>query len=128
MILIAGESGEDREALASALRCRGYIVREAADGEEALERIQEEVPDLVLLGATLPGRSGFEVCTTLKKDERTRAVPVILLTSITRTVGGTDEEWRRRTGADAFLSKPYNPRNLYWMIHSLLDPRDTPVR
>lgn len=121
MILIADESKKDRESLAASLRCRGYEVAEAEDGEAALLRAREEPPDLVLLGATLPGRSGLEVCAALKGDERTRAVPVFLLTSITRTIGGTDESWRRRTGADAFLSKPYNPRILYWMIDSLLE-------
>jgi twitching motility two-component system response regulator PilH len=128
MILIAGESRQEREALATALRCRGYSVAEAQDGEEALHRVGEDPPDLVLLGGVLPGRTGIEVCAAIKRDDRTRAIPVILLTSITRTTGGTDEAWRRRTGADAFLSKPYPPRNLYWMIDSLLDPRDTPVR
>ncbi len=70
----------------------------------------------------LPLRTGIELCKALKTDEGTRALPVILLSSITRTIGRTDEHWRRRTGADAFLSEPYDPRSLLLLIEQLLSP------
>lgn len=121
-ILIADEARESREALAASLRLRGYSVIEAEDGEEAHRRIREDALDLALLGGVLPLRTGIELCMALKADEGTRALPVILLSSITRTVGRTDEHWRRFTGADAFLSEPYDPRNLFWLIEQFLLP------
>ena len=121
-ILVADESRENRGALAASLRLRGYSVIEAEDGEEAHRRIREDAPDLALLGGVLPLRTGIELCMALKADEGTRALPVILLSSITRTVGRTDEHWRRRTGADAFLSEPYDPRSLFWLIEQFLLP------
>lgn len=121
-ILVADEARECREALAASLRLRGYSVIEAGDGEEAHRRIREAAPDLALLGGVLPLRTGIELCMALKADEGTRALPVILLSSITRTVGRTDEHWRRRTGADAFLSEPYDPRSLFWLIEQFLLP------
>ena len=119
MILIGCAVREEREALAASLRSRGYDVAETEGGEDALLRILQQSPDLALLDADLPGLSGLEVCCAVKKDERTRSVPVILRAP-TRQEAGPDEAWRRMTGADAFLSRPYEPRILYWMIDSLL--------
>jgi len=112
---VADESRESRETLASSLRCRGYTVVEAGDGEEARGRIAWQFPDFVL--------TGVDLCRSRKGDDRTRRVPVIILSSIPRTLGRADEHGRRRTGADAFLSEPYDPRRLYGLIDALLESR-----
>jgi len=119
-ILVVDEARSSREALAGVLRNRGYVVKESQDGAEALERLLEDPPDLVILDAMLPRRSGIEICQSIKSENRPRNLPVILVTSLTRTIGKNDHYWREKTGADEFLSKPFAPQDLLSRIDRLL--------
>jgi two-component system phosphate regulon response regulator PhoB len=108
-ILVVEDEPALRRFLELLLQRSGYAVRVAGDGVEALERVEERVPDLVLLDLMLPRMDGFEVCRRLRARQRTARVPILVLTA------RATEEARRRSleaGADEFIVKPYNPHDL----------------
>src|SRR5215813_3705077 len=112
---------EDEAALATMLRYnlekQGYRVEEAADGQEALTRIAETQPDLVLLDWMLPQMSGLEVCRQLRRRSATRDLPVIMVTARTE-----DQDAVRglNTGADDYIAKPFSMDALLARIRALL--------
>ncbi|MBN2119543.1 MAG: response regulator [Candidatus Omnitrophica bacterium] len=95
----------------------GFDVIKAYDGQEGLEKVQEERPDLVLLDLKLPKLPGEEVCREIRKNEETRNIPVIMETGKTSDV---DKVIGRVIGADYYLRKPYASRELLDQINKLL--------
>jgi CheY-like chemotaxis protein len=91
-----------RRAGEAALRQRGYEVRVAADGEEALQKVQAEVPDLILLDLLMPKLTGIEVLRALRTADATRAVPVVILTNSSRE---QDLEEIKKLGVADYLVK-----------------------
>jgi two-component system, OmpR family, phosphate regulon response regulator PhoB len=118
---------EDEAALVTMLRYnlekQGFRVEEAGDGEEALVRIVEAKPDLVLLDWMLPSLSGIEVCRQIRRRSSTRDLPIIMLTARTE-----DQDMVRglNTGADDYIIKPFNTEALLARIRALLR-RATPA-
>jgi two-component system phosphate regulon response regulator PhoB len=112
---------EDEAALATMLRYnlekQGFRVEEAADGQEALTRIAETQPDLVLLDWMLPVMSGLEVCRQIRRRTTTRDLPVIMVTARTE-----DQDAVRglNTGADDYITKPFNMEALLARMRALL--------
>lgn len=99
------------------LRLEGFDVATASDGEEALRRVLELTPDLVILDVMMPKMDGFEVCQRLRGDPRTKYLPVIMLTakslSADKVVGLT-------SGADDYIIKPFDPIELVARVNSAL--------
>lgn len=81
-ILLVEDDRFLRKAAEATLRRHGFIVRTAADGEEALQRVRDEVPDLVLLDLIMPKLQGFEVLRILKQDPATKQIPVVVLSNL----------------------------------------------
>ncbi len=112
---------EDEAALATMLRYnlekQGFRVEEAVDGQEALTRIAEAVPDIVLLDWMLPIMSGIEVCRQIRRRPATRDLPVIMVTARTE-----DQDAVRglNTGADDYITKPFNMEALLARMRALL--------
>ena len=112
---------EDEAALATMLRYnlekQGFRVDEAADGQEAMIRIAEAPPDLVLLDWMLPVMSGIEVCRQIRRRSETRDLPVIMVTART-----DDQDAVRglNTGADDYVTKPFNMDALLARVRALL--------
>jgi two-component system phosphate regulon response regulator PhoB len=112
---------EDEAALATMLRYnlekQGFRVEEASDGQEALTRIAETQPDLVLLDWMLPQMSGLEVCRQIRRRPATRDLPVIMVTART-----DDQDAVRglNTGADDYIAKPFSMDALLARIRALL--------
>jgi len=112
---------EDEAALATMLRYnlekQGFRVDEAVDGQEALTRIAEAPPDLVLLDWMLPVMSGIEVCRQIRRRADTRDLPVIMVTART-----DDQDAVRglNTGADDYITKPFNMEALLARMRALL--------
>jgi two-component system phosphate regulon response regulator PhoB len=118
---------EDEAALATMLRYnlekQGFRVDEATDGQEALTRIAEMTPDLVLLDWMLPVMSGIEVCRQIRRRPNTRDLPVIMVTARTED---QDAVRALNTGADDYITKPFNMEALLARIRALLR-RSSPV-
>jgi two-component system, OmpR family, phosphate regulon response regulator PhoB len=112
---------EDEAALVTMLRYnlekQGFRVEEATDGQEALTRIAEVPPDLVLLDWMLPVVSGIEVCRQLRRRPATRDLPVIMVTARTED---QDAVRALNTGADDYITKPFNVDALLARMRALL--------
>ncbi len=112
---------EDEAALATMLRYnlekQGFLVDEAVDGQEALTRIAEAQPDIVLLDWMLPAMSGIEVCRQIRRRPQTRDLPVIMVTARTE-----DQDAVRglNTGADDYITKPFSMDSLLARMRALL--------
>jgi two-component system alkaline phosphatase synthesis response regulator PhoP len=99
------------------LGMEGYEVLTALDGEQALERLKNDKPDLIVLDIMMPKVDGYEVCRTIKSNPDTQHIPVILLSAKGRNV---DQKMGFDVGADDYITKPFSPRKLVERINSLL--------
>jgi two-component system sensor histidine kinase/response regulator len=116
-LLIVDDEERNIRLLKALLAPQNYNLREAMNGEEALQRIAEEPPDMVLLDVMMPKINGFEVCRRLKQDEKTKTIPVILVTAL------SEKQHRVQAleaGADDFISKPVDQTELTVRVKSLL--------
>ena len=118
LILIVEDERDLASTLSYSLERSGYSTRVAHSGKEALAATQhEQVPDLILLDLMLPDLSGTEVCRRLRQHERTREVPIIMVTArgeeIDRVVGF-------EVGADDYVTKPYSVRELELRVRAIL--------
>lgn len=104
-VLLVEDEPAQREVLRYNLEAEGFAVVSARDGEEALERIAEVLPDLILLDWMLPHLSGIEVCRRLRMRPETRAIPIIMLSARSEEV---DKVRGLETGADDYVIKPYS--------------------
>jgi two-component system, OmpR family, alkaline phosphatase synthesis response regulator PhoP len=100
------------------LTMEGYEVLTAADGEEALRRLEQDRPDLVVLDIMMPKIDGYEGLRRIRADEEFRTLPVILLSAKGRPV---DRETGLEIGADDYIVKPFSPRRLLEKIQDLLE-------
>src|SRR5438477_6534406 len=115
--LVVNDTPQNVKLLGDLLRSRGYEVTTAASGEQALESIAQQPPDLVLLDIMMPGISGYEVCRKIRENPATALLPVVLATSLDpnqERVKGIE------AGADDFLSKPVNQAEMFARVKSLL--------
>lgn len=104
-VLIVDDDQNSLQLLARIIEMSGYRVRTASSGFAALESVQAEPPDLVLLDIMMPRMSGKEVCARLKQDERTRDIPVLFLTAL----GTADDKLEGfRMGAVDYITKPFD--------------------
>lgn len=99
------------------LGMEGYEVLTALDGEQALERLKSDKPDLIVLDIMMPKVDGYEVCRTIKGNPETQHIPVILLSAKGRNV---DQKMGFDVGADDYITKPFSPRKLVERINALL--------
>ena len=104
------------------LGMEGYEVITALDGEQALERMKSERPDLVVLDIMMPKLDGYEVCKAIKSNPSTKQTPVILLSAKGRNV---DQKLGFDVGADDYITKPFSPRKLVERINQLLGQQVT---
>jgi len=111
---------EDNEDVAHYLKTclKGkYQTVHAINGDKGIEIAYEKIPDIIISDVMMPGKDGFEVCTTLKGNERTDHIPVILLTA---KVTAEDRLKGLSHGADAYLAKPFNEKELFIRLDQLL--------
>lgn len=117
-VLIAEDEEYIRRLIKVILTQDHYDFIEARDGNEALEKVSEEMPDLLILDLMMPKTDGIEVCRQLKKNALTRKIPVIMLTAKREM---TDRVVGIKAGADDYLTKPFEPSELRVRVRTFLD-------
>ncbi len=119
-LLIADDNPQLVELLEAYLSDSDYQIETAADGDEALRKVQQRHPDLVLLDIMMPRISGFEVCKRLRADPATRDIAVLMITALDQP---SDIDRALDVGTDDFLTKPINKSELLLRVRSLLKSR-----
>ncbi|WP_229719276.1 hybrid sensor histidine kinase/response regulator transcription factor [Winogradskyella schleiferi] len=97
-----------------------YKIIEASNGKSGIEKAYKHMPDLIISDIMMPKKDGIELCNTLKYDEITSHIPIILLTA---KVGNENEIAGLKTGADAYVTKPFNSENLKLRVEKLIENR-----
>ena len=115
-ILLVDDSKTELHLLSDILTQKGYTVRTAENGEEAMRRLAETKPDLILMDVVMPGTNGFQLTRAITRDPRFAGVPVIMCTSKNQE---TDRVWGLRQGARDYLVKPVDPELLLAKIAAL---------
>lgn len=117
-VLIVDDSPTEIVKLRQILNKHGYEVLTAENGEQGMEMVRAEHPDVVLMDIVMPGLNGFQATRQLSRDPSTSAVPVIIVTTKDQE---TDRLWGERQGAKGYLTKPVDGKLLIKTIESVLN-------
>jgi twitching motility two-component system response regulator PilH len=112
-VMVVDDAVSELRLMESILKGAGHQVVSFVDGDQLEDKCTKEHPDLVLLDIVMPKRNGYEILRALKKDERTRTTPVVLVSSKNQE---SDRVWGKRQGADDYLSKPFTSDQLLNMV------------
>lgn len=118
-VLLVDDEAPLRDSLTYALQKDGYQVTTAADGASALKLFHKQVPDVILLDLMLPEVGGMEVCWRIRAFSD---VPIVMLTAKDQDI---DKVWGLEAGADDYITKPFNTRELLARIKAVLRRRST---
>ena len=124
-VLVVEDEEDIMEVIRFNLDKEGYEVNQALSGEKALQLIEKKLPTLVLLDLMLPGINGLDLCRILKQNDRTKGIPVIMLTAKSEDadiVAGLE------MGAEDYITKPFSPRVLLARVRTVLRRRETGVK
>ena len=108
-ILIADDSLAELQIFQQALESTGHTIITVMDGEAAEEKVKSEPVDLIILDVIMPKKNGFQVCRSIKSDDKYKNIPIIIVTSKDQE---SDKFWGMKQGADESLTKPFNPEDL----------------
>jgi len=108
-VMLVDDYGSQREIYELALSMTGFVVHQAASGEQAIELAHRLRPDVMVLDLAMPKLDGWEVCRRLKADPATRGIPIIVVTA---HIAPGIRESAERAGCDAYLTKPCLPDKL----------------
>ncbi len=115
-VLIVDDSKTELMFLSDILRTNGLAARTAENGEEALKRLQEAKPDLILMDVVMPGQNGFQLTRSIHRTPEYADIPIIMCTSKSLE---TDRVWGMRQGASDYITKPVNAEELMEKIKNL---------
>jgi len=122
-VLIADDEVDVHEFVRTALEDEGYEILTAQDGQTALEVVRAQAPDVIILDVQMPKKNGFEVFDELRRDDATKAIPVIMLTAVTERTGIPFDA--RAMGdymghePEAYIDKPVDPVKLRETVNKL---------
>jgi len=117
-ILVVEDNDRNRRLMKMLLKANGYEVIEAATGKEAMDYLERQKPDLILMDIQLPNTDGLELTRKIKSAVETRDIPIIAVTAYAMK---GDEERILEAGCDAYASKPINTRELPLLIADILE-------
>ena len=115
-VLVVDDSKTELLFLGELLRKNGFAVKTAENADEAMRRIEEEQPDLILMDVVMPGQNGFQLTRAIARNPIYAQVPIILCTSKNQE---TDRVWGMRQGARDYIVKPVDPAELIAKIKAL---------
>ena len=124
-VLVVEDEEDIMEVIRFNLEKEGYEVNQALSGEKALQVIENNLPSLILLDLMLPGINGLDLCRIFKQNDRTKAIPVIMLTAKSEDadiVAGLE------MGAEDYITKPFSPRVLVARVRTILRRRESGVK
>jgi len=124
-ILVFDDEQDMVDLLTYNLKARGYEVRAASNGLDALKQARLEPPDLILLDLMLDGIDGYSVCEILRHQPSTATVPVIMITAMAGQIARVNG---LAAGADDFMTKPFSPQELVTRIKRVLELRAEKAR
>jgi two-component system cell cycle response regulator DivK len=124
-ILVVEDQEDNRQILRDLLASADYEMDEAENGQEALDAVAKQRPDLILMDIQLPIMDGYEATRRIKADPVLRTIPIIAVTSHALSGG---EEKARAAGCDDFVPKPYSPRQLLAKIREYLPSEKPPAK
>lgn len=116
-ILIIEDTEDNRQILRDLLGMAGYTLVEAGDGAEGVAKAVEHRPDLILMDIQMPVMDGYEATRRIKADPVLKSIPVVAVTSY--ALSG-DEAKTREAGCDAYIAKPYSPRQMLAKVREIL--------
>ena len=116
-ILVVEDQEDNRQIIRDMLTATDYEIIEAESGEQALEAVAKQRPDLILMDIQLPGIDGYEATRRIKADPALRSITIIAVTSY--ALSG-EEQKARAAGCDEYVPKPYSPRQLLAKIRQYL--------
>lgn len=116
-VLVVDDETDFVDIVRVRLEANNFEVTVAYDGEEALEKVREERPDIIVLDIMMPKINGFDVCRKLKIDQNYKDIPIIMLTA---KFQASDIEFGAAVGADAYITKPFEPQVLLGKMRELL--------
>lgn len=116
-VMVVDDSLTDRRVLTTYLEQIGLSVLEVNSAEEAMDKLAQYQPHLIVLDVVMGGKSGFEMCRSLKAGIETKKIPVILCSSKSTEA---DKIWGDVVGADAYLAKPVNREELISKVQQLI--------
>ena len=115
-ILVVDDSKTELVFLSDLLRKNGFAVKTAENADDAMRRLEEEQPDLILMDVVMPGQNGFQLTRAIARDPKYCTIPIILCTSKNQE---TDRVWGMRQGARDYIVKPVNAAELMSKISAL---------
>ncbi|MDE2156476.1 MAG: response regulator [Xanthomonadaceae bacterium] len=124
-MLVVDDSATIRAVLGKMLGQDGYAVLKAGDGETALAMARSEQPELIFLDIVMPGMNGFAVLRTLRRDPRTRGIPIVMISG---NLQATEQFYVQRYGADDFMKKPFGRAEVFQRIRQLVESGRLPAR
>jgi twitching motility two-component system response regulator PilH len=113
LVLVVDDVKTERDLIGKVVSTAGHRAEFAADGEEAVTKVKTLKPSLVVMDVVMPKQDGFATCRKLKKDDETKNIPIVLVTSKNQE---SDKFWGERQGCDAYVTKPFNPSELADLI------------
>ena len=116
-VLIVDDEAHILQVLSLKLRHCGYHITTAVDGEDALYRVKEDAPDLVITDVQMPFMNGLEFAQSLHKDNATTHIPVVVLTARGHTLASSDTDI---PNVKKVISKPFSPRGIVELVEELL--------
>ncbi len=116
-VIVVEDSVTQREMISDLLKKNGLQVTVASDGVEAMEQVQKQCPDLVVLDIVMPRMNGYELCRRLKSDPKTQHISIVMCSSKGEEF---DRYWGMKQGADAYIAKPFQPTELVGTVKQLL--------
>jgi len=115
-VLIADDSATDRKRLSLALEGLGLTVTSVNSGNEAVSSVESNEPDIIILDVIMEDGDGYHACRTLKRNQETAEIPIIIISSKSNRV---DKMWAEKLGANAYVTKPFTDDDLVKALESI---------